>query len=80
VCLYIDWRFIRLDVTPADQLSPHCRDHRDQQFAYSQNPAVQRRSADFQAELPFQYHALPMQRRVVAILADDRVDNDAVTG
>src|SRR6266851_9041533 len=63
----------------ANQLSPHRGDHRDQQFADFQNPAVQRRSADFQAEVPFQNHALPMQRRVVAILANDRVDNDAVT-
>src|SRR6266496_5638141 len=28
-CLYIDWGFIRLNVTRAQQLSPHCRDHRD---------------------------------------------------
>src|SRR5579864_7451311 len=71
-CLYIDWGFIRLNVAPADQLSPHCRHHRDQQFAYSQNPAVQRRSADFQANISFQDHALPMQRYVIAIFADDR--------
>src|SRR5260370_2847862 len=78
-CLHLDWGFIRLNVTPVDQLSPHCRDHRDQQLADFEDPAVQRCSADFQAEVPFQNHALPMQRRVVAILANDRVDNDAVT-
>jgi len=42
-------------------------------------PSRPRRSADFQAEVPFQNQTLPMQRRVVAILADDRVDDDAVT-
>ena len=78
-CLHIDWGFIRLNVTSADQFSPHCRDHRDQQFAYFQDPAVQRCAADFQAEVPFQNHALPMQRRVIAIFADDRLDDDPVT-
>src|SRR6266481_4151335 len=29
-CLHINWGFIRLNVTSADQFSPHCRDHRDQ--------------------------------------------------
>src|SRR5450631_4450552 len=32
-CLHIDRGFIRLNVTSADHFSPHCRDHRDQQFA-----------------------------------------------
>src|SRR5438094_3568124 len=78
-CLHIDWGFVRLNVTPADQLSPHCHDHRDQQLADFENPAVQRCSADFQAEVPLQNHALPMQGHVIAILADDRVDDNAVT-
>ena len=79
-CLHIDWGFIRLNVTSADQFSPHCRDHRHQQLADFEHPAVQRRSADFQAEVPFQNHALPMQGRVIAVFADDRVDDDAVAG
>ena len=78
-CLHIDWGFIRLNVTSADQFSPHCRDHRDQQLADFEDPAVQRRAADFQADVSFQNHALPIQRRVIAILADDRVDDDPVT-
>src|SRR5664279_1244806 len=52
---------------------------RDQQLADFQDPAVQRRSADFQADVCSQNHALPMQRSVIAIFADDRVDDDAVT-
>src|ERR1039457_6874495 len=78
-CLHIDWGFIRLNVTSADQFSPHCRAHRDQQLADFEDPAVQRRAADFQAEVPFQNHALPMQGRVIAIFADDRVDDNPVT-
>src|SRR5713101_7658057 len=30
-CLHIDWGFIRLNVTSANQLSPHRGDNRDQQ-------------------------------------------------
>jgi hypothetical protein len=78
-CLDIDWGFIGLYVSSANQLSPHRGDHPDRQFAYFQNPAVKRRSADFQADVSFEDHTLPMQRRVVAILADNRVDDDAVT-
>ena len=61
--LHINWGFIRLNVTPADQFSPHCRDHRDQQLAHFEDPAVQRCAADFQAAVSFQNHALPMQGR-----------------
>src|SRR6266550_111772 len=78
-CLHIDWGFIRLNVTSADQFSPHCRDHRDQQLTDFEHPTVQRCAADFQAEVPFQNHALPMQGCVIAIFADDRLDDDAVT-
>src|ERR1700688_1444301 len=49
-CLHIDWGFIRLNVTSADQFSLHCRDHWDQQLAVFQYPAVQRCAADFHAE------------------------------
>src|SRR5271154_3982594 len=79
-CLHIDWGFIRLNVSSTNQLPPHGGDHRDQQFTDFQNPAVQRCAADFQAEVPFQNHALPMQGRVIAVFANDRVDDDAVTG
>ena len=78
-CLHSDWGFIRLNVTSVDQFSPHCRDHWDQQLADFEDPAVQRRSADFQAEVSFQNHALTMKGYVVAILANDRVDHDPVT-
>src|SRR5258708_17659968 len=78
-CLHIDWGFIRLNVTSADQFSPHYRAYRDQQLADFEDPAVQRCAADFQAEVPFQNHALPMQGRVIAIFADDRLDDDPVT-
>src|ERR1017187_9225118 len=78
-CRHIDWGFIRLNVTFANQLSPHCRDYRDQQLADFEDPAVQRRAADFQANVSFQNHALPMQGRVIAVFANDRVDDDLIT-
>src|ERR1700683_1225723 len=71
-CLHIDWGFVGLDVTSANQLPPHCSDNRDQQLADFEDPAVQRCAADFQAEVPFQNHALPMQGRGVALFAVDR--------
>ena len=73
VHLYIHRGFVRLNVSSADQLSPHRSDHRDQQLADFEDPAVQRRSADFQADVSFQNHALLMQGCVIAIFADDRV-------
>src|SRR6266436_3043416 len=78
-CLHIDRSFVRLNVRSANQLAPHGGDHWDQQLANFQDPAVQRCAADFQSEVPFQNHALAMQGRVIAILADDRVDDNPVT-
>src|SRR6202030_2823256 len=80
MCLHIDWGFVRLNIASANQLSAHRRDHRDQQLADFQDPTVQRRAADLQADISFQNHALPMQRCVIAVLADDCVDDDPVTG
>jgi hypothetical protein len=37
-------------------------DRRNQQLAHFEDPAVQRCSADFQADISFQNHALPMQQ------------------
>ena len=78
-CLHIDRGFICLKVTAVDQLSPHRGDHRDQQLTDFQDPTVQRRSADLQADVSSQNHALPIQRRVIAIFADHRVYDDAVS-
>src|ERR1017187_8659443 len=78
-CLHIDWGFISLNVTSTNQLSPHGGDHRDEQLADFEDPAVQRCATDFQASVSFQNHALPMQGSVIAIFADDRVDDNPVT-
>src|SRR5208282_2779998 len=51
--LHIDWGFVRLNVISTNQLSPHRSDHRDQQLADFEDPAVQRCSADFQADISF---------------------------
>src|SRR5208337_2992137 len=40
-CLHIDRRFIRLDVSSANQLAPHSSDHWDQQLADFKDPTVQ---------------------------------------
>ncbi len=59
-CLHIDWRFIRLNITSADQFSPHGRDHRDQQLAHFEGPSVQRPTfhgdplPGFSAKVPLQ--------------------------
>jgi len=76
--LHIHRGFIGLYVSSADQLSSHRGDHRDQQLADFENPAVQRRSADFQADVSFHNYALSMKGYVIAILADDRLNDDAV--
>src|SRR5271166_6688157 len=78
-CLHINRGFIRLNVTSTNQLSPHGGDHRDQQLADFQYPSVQRCAADVQAKVPFQNHALTMQGHVIAIFADNRLDDDPVT-
>src|SRR5271167_1484572 len=48
-CLHIDRGFIRLNVASAHQFSSHGSDHRDQQLADFEDPAVQRCAADLQA-------------------------------
>jgi hypothetical protein len=77
-CLHIDRGFIRLNVASANQLSPHCGHHWNQQLAHFEDPAVQRCAADFQTDVSFQNHTLPVQGSVIAILTDDRVNDDAV--
>jgi hypothetical protein len=58
--LHINRGFIGLYVSSANQLPPHGGYHRNQQLAHFEDPAVQRRSADFQADVSFQNHALPI--------------------
>jgi hypothetical protein len=38
-CLHIDWGFIRLKVTSADQFSPHCHDHRSNSPTFRTRPS-----------------------------------------
>src|SRR5450432_3409238 len=77
--LHINRGFIGLHVSSTNQLPPHGGNHRNQQLAHFEDPAVQRCSADSQADISFENHALPMQRRVITIFADDRVDDNPVT-
>src|SRR6516164_1601440 len=78
--LPVHWGFIGLDVGAADQLSPHRSDHRGEQFAHPQYPTIERRPAEFQTRVPLQDRALSIQWSMVAVLADDCVDHDLVTG
>jgi hypothetical protein len=54
--------------------------HGDQQLAHFQDPTVKCRPAEFYTAVPFQHRALSIQRQMIAILADHRVDHDLVTG
>ena len=50
------------------------------ELAHFQNPTIQRCPAQFQSRDPLQHRALPIQWKMIAMLVDDRVDHDAVTG
>jgi hypothetical protein len=61
-CLHINRGFIRLNVTPANRLSPHGGDHRDEQLADFEDPAAQRCAADVQAEAsPLSFFLLALE-------------------
>ena len=57
------------------QFHPHYSNERNQQLSDRHHPAVERGPADLQARLPLQHGALPIQREMVAIFGDDRVDH-----
>src|SRR5262249_55804032 len=49
-----------------------------QQLSDRHHPAVERGPADLQSRLPFQHGALPIEREMIAILADHRVDHHPI--
>src|SRR5215831_3141203 len=79
VPLHFHRRLVGLQVAALHQLSTHHHHHGLEHFSYLHYPAVQCRSADLHSPLPLQNHALPVQRKVITILADDRVDHHSVT-
>jgi hypothetical protein len=82
-CLHIDWGFISLNVTAADQLSPHRRDHRDQQLADFEDPAVQRKIGPDVWEFRWREpgpRGKRRHRRMVIGRIDQLVDESAARG
>src|SRR5712691_10764386 len=76
--LHIHRRLVGLDVTTGQQLFAHGAHHWLQHLADSHYPAAHRRPADVNAGLAQQNHALAVERRVIGILADHRVDDDLI--
>src|ERR1035437_4946933 len=76
--LHIDCCFIGLDVAACQQLAPHHTHDRRQHFTDSHDPATHRGAADVDARVTQQDGALTIERTVIAVFADDRVDDNAV--
>ena len=57
----------------------HRSHDRLQQLAHSHHPTIQSRSGQINASLPLQNRTLPIERQVIGILADHRIDDDPIT-
>src|SRR5258708_28210672 len=77
--LHGHWSFIGLNVAPVDQFLPHGGGDGHQQLTHLQNPAVQRGPAQFYCGVALQHRTLPIERQVVTVFIDHRVDHDAIT-
>jgi hypothetical protein len=78
MCLHIDRCFIGLDVAACQQLAPHRAHHWRQHLSDRHHPAAHCGAADVDARVAQQDHALTIERIVISVFADDRVDDDAV--
>ena len=78
VRLHIHRCFIRLNVSAPQQFHAHHSNERNQQLSDRHHPAVERGPADLQARLPLQHGALPIEREMIAILGDHRVDDHSI--
>src|SRR5215470_19031237 len=76
--LHIYRRLVGLDVTTGQQLLAHGVHYWLQHLADSHYPAAHRRPADVHARVAQQNRALAVERRVIGILADHRVDDDLI--
>src|SRR5580700_3062704 len=76
--LHIHRRLVGLDVTTGQQLLAHGAHHWLQHLADSHYPAAHRRPADVHAGVAQQNRALAVERTVIGILADHRVDDDLI--
>jgi hypothetical protein len=80
VHLYADRRFIRLDVVALQKFPSHCGYNRTQQFAHAHHPTVHGRPGQLDAGFPLKDRALAIDRDMISILADYRVNNDSIAG
>src|SRR5208337_3128968 len=76
--LHADGRFVGLDVTAGQQIALHHLDNGDQQLAYAQHRIVDGGERHIDAEIAHEYRALAIERRRVAILAHNEVDDHFV--
>src|SRR5262249_31110665 len=71
-------RFIGLQEASPQQFVLHGPDHRHQHLPYLHHPTIHRRTAQLQPRFLFQGHALPVQWKMFAVLADQRLDHYAI--
>src|SRR5215831_3218463 len=72
-------RLVSLKIPRTQQSLVHRLYHRNQHLAYAHYPAVQGRPSNLQPRFALQDHGLPVQRQVVAILGNHRVDHYVIT-
>jgi hypothetical protein len=80
VHLYAHRSFIRLDVVALQKFPSHCCYDRSQQFAHSHHPTVHCRPGELDPGFPLKYRTLAIDRYMVGIFADHRVNNDSIAG
>jgi hypothetical protein len=80
VHLYAYRCFIRLDIVTLQKFPPQCCYDRSQKFAHSHHPAVHGRPGQLDPSFPLKDRALAIDRDMIGILADDRVNNDSIAG
>jgi hypothetical protein len=73
-------RFIGLDIVSNQQLLGHGPADGPEQFANPHHPTVQSRSGQFDPGLPFQDRALSVERNMLSVFTDHRVNDNPITG
>ena len=76
--LHVHRCFIGLQVTSSQQLLLHCPHHRHQHLPHLHHPAIHRRPAQLQTGFLLQRLALPVQRKMAAVLVDQRLNHHAI--
>jgi hypothetical protein len=71
---------VGLQIRCPQQILPHGCNDWFQQLAYSHHPTVQRGPANLQSRVSLQHHGLPVQRKMVRVLGDHRLDHYPIAG